>query len=106
MSDSCSIDQSFYCSNDKPKAIPASMLVSSQSPFFKPMFTEGHYSSVSFDTSEHSTLDDDYFTNKKLDWIFNSASFATSDQSTGSYKVGFVMKDKVVDGNLFLRLFD
>lgn len=51
-------------------------------------------------SSNNSTFDEDYFASKKLDWIFNNTNLSSgvSDQSTGSYQIGFINKDKSADG--------
>jgi hypothetical protein len=83
--------------------LPASVLISSKSPYSSHLFTEGHYKSMIIDGNDlnSSEFDEDYVASKKLEWIFNNANLSSSDLSSGSYQAGFIMKDPVVNGNNF-----
>jgi hypothetical protein len=94
------IDRSTQADNEKYTVLPASVLLSPKSPYSSHLYTEGHYNSMIFNgnNSKASTFDDESLVGKNLDWIFNSANLSSNDQSTGSYQVGFIMKDKQLDG--------
>lgn len=92
------LERSSFFSDEKD-SLPISALITSSSPFSKPIFTEGHYKSMSFDgdAGQSQAFDEDYLDSKRLDWIFNSTEISLHNNSSG-YQVGFIMKDQKKNG--------